>query len=163
MVIAIVLLSCQETSLCDEKIDQTTGLVVRVLDKSYFAYNQQQGVDLGAAGIRISTSEQYKRVFSACCESRLDSIDFKEFEILGLTTVNRGFRSGYLRDIKRDDTNRKIIYTVTEQYCKRRSTGAGILCLSPNNRRRIRLSTYEINNLRPGHRFAFWWHPGKPG
>ncbi|GAB3743766.1 hypothetical protein GCM10028816_54190 [Spirosoma lituiforme] len=97
-----------------------TGLTLRLLDQRYSAYDQKEG-DLSRSGIRISDASQYKRVFASCCESRLDSIDFTRYEILGLTTVNKGSNSRYIHDVKRDDTTKKITYTVSEEYCTRSS------------------------------------------
>ncbi|GAB3988858.1 hypothetical protein GCM10028807_12430 [Spirosoma daeguense] len=114
-----ILFSC-EKPFCEETSDQTAGLVIRVLDRKYLAYDTSTG-DLSRFGIKVSNEQQYQRVFAHCCESRLDTIDFEKFDILGLTTVNRGNSSGYLLDVKRDDSSKKIIYTVTEHYCERSS------------------------------------------
>lgn len=116
----IAVLSCQDP-FCEQATDQSTGLIVRVLDDRYLAYDEKQGEELSRNGMQITTPEQYKRVFAHCCENRLGSIDFARFDILGLTTVNRGSSSHYLRDVKRDDAAKTITYTVTEQYCKRSS------------------------------------------
>jgi hypothetical protein len=115
----VAVLACQ-APFCEQGTDQSAGLIVRVLDDRYLAYDVKQGEDLSRNGIQITTPEQYKRVFAYCCENRLDSVDFARFDILGLTTVNRG-SSHYLRDVKRDDVAKTITYTVTEQYCKRSS------------------------------------------
>ena len=104
--------------------DQTVGLAIRTLDKLQVAYDQQQG-DLGRFGIRISSPEQYKKVFNSCCSASLDSINFSQYELLGLTTVNKGSNSSYIREVKRDDANKKIFYTVTEEYCSRASPSDG--------------------------------------
>lgn len=118
--IVIALFSCKEP-FCEQSTDQSTGLVVKVLDSRYQAFDARQGEDLSRFGIWITTPEQYKRVFAHCCETQLDSVDFDQFNILGLTTVNQGRNSSYLRDVKRDDAAKTITYTVTEQYCKRSS------------------------------------------
>lgn len=116
----ISLWACQEPD-CQQGTDQTTGLVLRTLDRSYSAYDQKQGEDLSRNGIRISTANQYKQVFAHCCQNRLDSLDFAQYEILGLTTVNKGSNSRYIYDVKRDDTAKKITYTVSEEYCSHSS------------------------------------------
>lgn len=118
--VALALFSCKEP-FCEQNTDQATGQVVKVLDSRYRAYDARQGEDLSRFGIWITSPEQYKRVFAHCCASQLDSVDFDRFDILGLSTVNQGSNSSYLRDVKRDDAAQKITYTVTEQYCKRAS------------------------------------------
>lgn len=118
------LLACQKP-LCEKGPDQTTGLVLRVLDKQYWAYDKKQGEDLSRFGIKISTADQYKRAFAYCCESRLDSIDFVQYDLLGLSTVNKGNNSHYIRDVKRDDAAKKVIYSVSEEYCTRSSPVEG--------------------------------------
>lgn len=138
----IGLLSCRDP-FCTDQSDQTAGLVVRVLDRQYIAY--QGGEDLGRFGIRISSKERYEQVFSGCCANRLDSIDFNQFEIVGLSTVNRGSPSGYLRDVQRDDVNKKITYTITEHYCQRSSPvdGQGNYVLIPKQP-----SDYKVDYVR---------------
>ena len=138
----IGLLACRDP-FCADQSDQTAGFVVRVLARHYIAY--QGGEDLGRFGIRISSKERYEQVFSGCCASRLDSIDFSQFEILGLSTVNKGSRSGYLRDVQRDDVNKKITYTVTERYCQRSSPsdGRGNYVLMPKQP-----SNYKVDYVR---------------
>ncbi len=116
--------ACQEP-VCEKGIDQTTGLAIRVLDRQYFAYDQEQGEDLTRNGLMISSRDQYENVFSQCCGNRLENIDFTQYDLLGLTTVNRGSNSHYIRDVKRDDTNKKITYTVSEAYCTRSSPVEG--------------------------------------
>lgn len=116
----ISLWACQEPN-CQKGADQTTGLVLRTLDKTYSAYDQKQGEDLSRNGIRISTVNQYKLAFAYCCQNRLDSLDFAQYEILGLTTVNKGSNSRYIYDVKRDDIAKKVTYTVSEEYCNRSS------------------------------------------
>jgi hypothetical protein len=117
---SLALFGCKEP-FCEQNADQSTGLVVQVLDDRYQAYDAKQGEDLSRFGIWITTPEQYKRVFDHCCASQLDSVDFDRFNILGLTTINQGRNSSYLRDVKRDDAAQTITYTVTEEYCKRSS------------------------------------------
>ena len=107
------------TPTCPTLPDQDTGLIVRVLPQGYLAYGQEG--DLGRNGIEISTDEVYRRVFETCCKSQLDSVDFRQFDVLGLTTVNRGSSSSYVLDVQRDDATKKITYSVTERYCKRSS------------------------------------------
>jgi hypothetical protein len=124
LLLLIGLLSCRDP-FCSDKSDQTMGLAIRVLDNLQTAYDQQRGEDLGRFGIRISSLEEYKRVFASCCAIRLDSIDFAQYEILGLTTINRGRNSSYIREVKRDNANKKIVYTVTEEYCQRSSPVLG--------------------------------------
>ncbi|MBD2703484.1 hypothetical protein IC229_22760 [Spirosoma sp. BT702] len=123
----LVVCACQEQGPnCEETTnqrttDQTAGLVVSMLDDRYLAYDTKQGEDLGRFGIKITDAQQYRRVFSYCCENRLDSVDFAQFDVLGLTTVNLGSNSTYLLDVKRDDAAKKIVYTVTERYCQKAS------------------------------------------
>ena len=117
VLLVFVLFSCVDP-FCSEQSDRMAGLVVRVLDRPYAATDAQQGEDLGRLGIRISTQEQYKKVFASCCATRLDSIDFTKVEILGLSTISRGIHTSYIRDVQRDDTNKRITYTVTEHYCQ---------------------------------------------
>lgn len=115
----ISLLACQEPD-CEKGPDQTTGLALRVLDRRYSAYDQKEG-DLSRSGIRISDLNQYNHVFAFCCQSHLDTIDFTQYEILGLSTVNKGSNSRYVYNVKRDDMAQKIVYTVSEEYCSRSS------------------------------------------
>jgi hypothetical protein len=120
----IGLWACQEPN-CQKGANQTTGLVLRTLDRTYSAYDQKQGEDLSRNGIRISSANQYKQVFAYCCQNRLDSLDFTQYEILGLTTVNKGSDSRYIYDVKRDDAAKKVTYTVSEEYCNRSSPTEG--------------------------------------
>jgi len=114
------LTSCQDPT-CEKNADQTAGLVLRVLDRRYFAYDTKQGEDLSRNGIKISSTEQYKQVFVDCCANRLDSVDFSQYDILGLTTVNQGSNSSYIMNVTRDDRKKKVIYSVSENYCRRSS------------------------------------------
>lgn len=125
------LFACHEPD-CEQLADQSTGLVEKVLPHDYSAYSQDIG-DLGRYGIEISTDEMYRRVFANCCKSQLDSIDFDKFDMLGLTTVNRGASSSYVLDVQQDDVAKKITYTITERYCKRASPidGRGNFVLVP--------------------------------
>lgn len=120
----ISLWACQEPN-CQKGADQTTGLVLRALDRTYSAYDQKQGEDLSRNGIRISNVNQYKQAFAYCCQNRLDSLDFARQELLGLTTVNRGNNSRYIYDVKRDDVAKRVTYTVSEEYCNRSSPTDG--------------------------------------
>lgn len=120
-----VSLSACDKPFCEDQSDQVAGIVIRVLDDQYLAYDLKRGEDLGRSGIKISNAEQYRQVFSNCCSSRLDSVDFTKYDILGLTTLNQGSNSSYLRDVKRDDSVKKIVYTVTERYCRRASPTNG--------------------------------------
>ena len=86
----------------------------------YLAYGQPTG-DLGINDIKVSSTDQYARAFAICCATRLDSIDFTKFDVLGLSTVNRGSSGTYPQDVQRDDFNKKIIYTVTERWQYRSS------------------------------------------
>lgn len=113
-------LSCEEP-LCEPGSDQTTGLAIQVLDRRYLAYDEKLGEDLGRNGIKITSSDQYRRVFAYCCANQLDSIDFSRYDLLGLTTVNKGSKSRYIRDVKQDETAKKITYSVSEEYCTRSS------------------------------------------
>ncbi len=144
MVLLLVLLffSCVDP-FCSEQSDRMAGLVVRVLDRPYAA-NDADG-DLGRYGVRISSQEQYKKVFSSCCATRLDSMDFTKVEILGLSTISRGIHTSYTRDVQRDDTNKRITYTVTEHYCQSGSPhdGQGNLVVIPKQP-----SDYEITYVR---------------
>lgn len=116
------LFSCQDPT-CGKGPDQDTGLIAKVLPNQV-AHSDAEG-DLGRFGIQISTNETYRRVFKTCCQSQLDSIDFSKFDVLGLSTVNRGSNSSYVLDVQRDDATRKIMYTVTERYCNRSSPVGG--------------------------------------
>lgn len=120
LLLLISLWSCQEPN-CQKGPDQTTGLVLRTLDRTYSAYDQKLGEDLSRNGIRISNAIQYNQAFAYCCQNRLDSLDFTQYDILGLTTVNKGSNSRYTYDVKRDDATKKITYTVSEEYCNRSS------------------------------------------
>lgn len=97
--------------------DSISGIVVRVLDDKYIAYEQSIG-DLGSNGIKLSSESNYKNVFAYCCQGDLDTIDFDKYDVLGLSTVNRGSNSSYVLDVKKDDGAKKVIYTVTENYCQ---------------------------------------------
>ncbi|WP_247236583.1 hypothetical protein [Telluribacter sp. SYSU D00476] len=113
------MIACKDP-FCEKRPDEEVGLIEKVLAKDYLAYEQNTG-DLARNGIHISSAEQYRQVFSYCCATRLDSIDFSRYDLLGLTTVNRGSNSSYRREVRRDDTNKKIIYTITEHYCQKAS------------------------------------------
>lgn len=113
------LVACEDP-FCEEKPDEVAGLVVRVLDTNYLAYEQNTG-DLARNGIHVTSAEQFRQVFTYCCATRLDSIDFTKYDVLGKSTVNRGSKSSYRREVRRDDQNKKIIYTITEQYCQKAS------------------------------------------
>jgi hypothetical protein len=132
--LAACLVSC-EKPFCNEKpTDEIAGIVIRVLgDQTYSAYDPERGEDLARFGIHITTDAQYRRVFAYCCAARLDSLNFAQYDILGLSTVNQGQQSTYLREVHRDETNKKVIYTVTERYCKRSSPveGQGNFVLVP--------------------------------
>jgi hypothetical protein len=116
-------LACQKPAgqepICEKAPDQTKGLAVRALDSHYMAYDPVQGEDLSRNGLKISTLEQYQRVFASCCANRLDSLDFTQYDLLGLTTVNAGTNSSYIWEVQRDDAAKKVTYSVTEVYCRR--------------------------------------------
>lgn len=112
-------LACRKP-FCWDHSDQLSGEAIRYIENLPVAYDQSIG-DLGRYGIRISDSQQYRKVFNYLPGIRLDSIDFGKYELLGLSTVNRGSRSSYIRDVKIDDTSKLITYIVTEEYCARSS------------------------------------------
>ncbi|WP_019987398.1 hypothetical protein [Rudanella lutea] len=135
LLLLIGLVACDEDSVCEKEPDQTTGLIHKRFPDGYLAYDTRQGEDLGRFGIRISTADEYKRVFTHCCATRLDSVDFSQYDVLGLSTVNVGTYTGsyYVYDVQRDDVDKRIVYTVTERYCKRGSPvdGRGNFVLIP--------------------------------
>lgn len=120
------LFSCEEP-FCNEKpTDEIAGIVTKVVgDDTFLAYDPERGEDLARSGLHLTTDEQYRRVFAHCCASRLDSLDFSQYDVLGLTTVNEGQRSTYLREAHLDQTRQKVVYTVTERYCQRSSPVKG--------------------------------------
>jgi hypothetical protein len=105
---------------CQDQSDQLSGEAIRYMRDLPVPYEQNTG-DLARYGIRVSNAQQHRRVFGYSPSIRLDSIDFNKYELLGLSTVNRGSRSSYIRDVKKDDANKLIVYTVTEEYCSRSS------------------------------------------
>ncbi|GAB3758130.1 hypothetical protein [Spirosoma pomorum] len=109
---------------CEDHSDQVSGEALRYIQKLPVP-SDENGGDLGMYGIRISDNQQYQKVFRTYAGVTLDSIDFSKYELLGLSTVNRGSRSSYIRDVKKDDTNKVITYTVTEEYCVRSSPVEG--------------------------------------
>lgn len=117
--ILLFVLACRKP-FCEDHSDQLSGEAIRYMEKLPVPYDQNVG-DLGRFGIRISDDQQYKRVFSTYSGTVIDSIDFSKYELLGLSTVNRGSSSSYIRDVKKDDVNKTITYTVTEEYCMRSS------------------------------------------
>lgn len=126
LVALLPLFSC-EKPFCNEKpADEIAGIVMGVVgDHTYLAYDTERGEDLSRFGIHITSNEQYRRVFSQCCAASLDSLDFTKYDMLGLTTVNKGQHSTYLREAHLDETRKKVVYTVTERYCKRSSPVKG--------------------------------------
>ncbi|WP_421825825.1 hypothetical protein [Larkinella sp.] len=116
-------LACKHDVDCETMKDETTGIVTAVLSERV-AYDQKIG-DLGRFGLRISTAEEFQRVFDRCCAGRLETIDFSQNDVLGLSTVNRGCKSTYQLDVQRDDATKRVIYTVTERYCRRCSPSDG--------------------------------------
>ncbi|GAB3331715.1 hypothetical protein GCM10027299_37620 [Larkinella ripae] len=110
-------LSCQDEPTCEQTDDEATGIITRVLSNRV-AYDQSTG-DLGTRGLLITTSEQYQRVFANCCNGTLGAVNFNENDVIGLSTVNQGCSSSYQRDVKRDDAAKRIVYTVTERYCRK--------------------------------------------
>lgn len=121
--LVFTLLACQDEPSCEKTDDESTGLITRVLSYQV-AYDQQTG-DLGANGIRISTNDDYQRVFAHCCAGKLEHVDFTQSDILGQSTVNQGCSSSYWRDVQRDDAARRLVYTVTERFCKKCSPVEG--------------------------------------
>lgn len=109
-------LSCRDEPTCEKTDDEATGIIVGVLSNRV-ASDPALG-DLGTNGIRISTSEDYQRLFAGCCNGHMGAVNFNESDVLGLSTVNKGCSSSYQRDVRRDDATKRIIYTVTELYCK---------------------------------------------
>ncbi|MPR36020.1 hypothetical protein [Salmonirosea aquatica] len=130
----LALYACDKP-FCNEKPnDEIAGIVIKVIgDQTYSAYDPERGEDLARFGIHITTDAQYRRVFAHCCAARLDSLDFTQYDLLGLTTVNKGQHSTYLRNVQRDESAKKVTYTVTERYCKRSSPveGQGNFVLVP--------------------------------
>lgn len=125
--LSLLALNACEKPFCNEKPnDEIAGTVIKVIgDRTYLAYDPERGEDLARFGLHITTDAQYRRVFARCCAARLDSLDFAQYDILGLSTVNKGQNSTYLREVQRDDTARKVTYTVTERYCQRSSPVEG--------------------------------------
>lgn len=117
--ILLFVLACRKP-FCEDHSDQLSGEAIRYMEKLPVPYDQNID-DLGRFGIRISDYQQYQKVFRTAPGVALDSIDFSKYELLGLSTVNKGSRSSYIRDVKKDDANKTIIYTVTEEYCMRSS------------------------------------------
>ncbi|WP_207508731.1 hypothetical protein [Telluribacter humicola] len=124
LILSLLGMMACEDPFCEERPDEVAGLVVRVLDEQYLAYERSEG-DLGRNGIQITSEQQFQQVFSYCCATQLDSIDFSKYDVLGKSTVNRGSNSSYRREVQHDDTNKKIIYTITEHYCKKASPTDG--------------------------------------
>lgn len=126
LVALLPVFSC-EKPICNEKPkDEIAGIVIEIVgDRTYLAYAPERGEDLARFGIHIATDKQYRQVFSHCCAGRLDSLDFTQYDILGLTTVNNGLPSTYLREAHLDEARQKVIYTVSERYCKRSSPVEG--------------------------------------
>ncbi|WP_373515946.1 hypothetical protein [Persicitalea sp.] len=121
-----LLISC-EKPLCYEKPnDEIAGIVVKVLGEngSYLAYREGVG-DLNRFGMLLATDKEYRLVFEYCCAGKLDSVDFAEYDILGLGTLDKGRNSTYLREVQIDDNLKKVVYTVSERYCKRSSPVRG--------------------------------------
>ncbi|MFD1141423.1 hypothetical protein ACFQ4C_09895 [Larkinella insperata] len=110
-------LSCQDEPTCEKTDDEATGIIISVLSNR--VANDPVAGDLGREGIRISTPEDYQRLFVGCCNGHLGAVNFNESDVLGLSTVNRGCSSSYQRNVRRDDATKRIIYTVTELYCKK--------------------------------------------
>ena len=135
LLLPLLALSSCEKPLCNEKpSDEIAGIVIGVVgDRAYSAYDPERGEDLARFGIRLTTDEQYRQVFTHCCAAKLDSLDFTQYDMLGLTTVNKGQHSTYLREAHLDEGRKKVIYTVTERYCKRSSPveGQGNFVLIP--------------------------------
>lgn len=130
----ILLVGACEKPFCNEKSsDEIAGIVIRTVgDDRYLAYQQNIG-DLSRFGIHITNDTEYRRVFEYCCAADLDSINFDQHDILGLSTVNEGMNSTYLRDVQINEANKKVVYTVTERYCQRSSPvdGNGNFVLVP--------------------------------
>ena len=122
----LALYACDKPFCYEPSNDEIAGMVVKTLgDQTYLAYDVERGEDLSRFGIHITNDEQYRRVFAHCCAAKLDSIDFTQYDILGLSTVNKGQRSTYLREAHLDESSKKVIYTVTERYCNRSSPVEG--------------------------------------
>lgn len=129
----LLLSGCEKPFCQKETSDEVSGIALRVVgDGTYLAYQEGVG-DLNRNGMHISTETEYQQVFNYCCAGRLESIDFTQYDVLGLSTVNRGTRSTYLRDVQIDEKNKKVVYTVTERYCRRSSPvlGQGNFVLVP--------------------------------
>ncbi|MGV3559019.1 hypothetical protein [Larkinella arboricola] len=123
LLLLLPFLSCQDEPTCEKTDDEATGIIIGVLSNRV-ALDPAAG-DLGREGIRISTSEDYQRLFANCCNGHLGAVNFNESDVLGLSTVNRGCSSSYQRNVRRDDANKRIVYTVTELYCKQCSPTDG--------------------------------------
>jgi hypothetical protein len=129
----LLLWSCEKPIYNEKPNDEIAGIVVRLIgDGRYLAYQQNIG-DLSRSGIHITQDAEYRQVFDYCCAGNLESIDFKRYDILGLSTVNKGTNSTYLRNVQIDEANEKVVYTITERYCKRSSPvdGKGNFVLVP--------------------------------
>lgn len=116
--LAAILLSCEKND-CSTPAGQLTGSALKLLDDRYIALDN--GEDLGRFGVRVATQSDYTRLFKNCCAAKPDTIDFTKYDLLGLSTVNHGSSSTYTHDVKRDDAAKKIVYTVTENYCSKAS------------------------------------------
>lgn len=118
--------SC-EKPFCNEKPnDEIAGIVVRPLggNGNYLAYRKDVG-DLNRFGMHITTDKEYREAFAYCCEGKLDSVDFAKYDILGLGTLDKGVHSTYLREVVINESVKKVVYTVTERYCRRSSPVRG--------------------------------------
>lgn len=127
LIVSLLALHGCEKPFCNEKSNnEIAGIVVRALGGhgNYLAYQEGVG-DLNRFGMHITTDAEYHRVFEYCCAGQLDSVDFTKYDILGLGTLDKGVKSTYLRQAHLDETRKKVIYTVTERYCRRSSPVRG--------------------------------------
>lgn len=127
LLFALLALYGCEKPFCNEKPnDEIAGIVVRPLGShgNYLAYREGVG-DLNRFGMHITTDQEYREVFAYCCAGKLHSLDFAKYDILGLGTLDKGVHSTCLREVRIDESAKKVIYTVIERYCKRSSPVRG--------------------------------------